>query len=236
MKATKTIRQMIDNALRAILVVTLVLATPPSAGAQSAKANASGPATTAKPQTTAKPAGGPQEGIKVHGHWVIEVRNPDGSLVKRHEFNNALSDLGGKQFLASLLSRSNNILAVGKWIVILEGTDSTGTPGVPLGRIFEPGLINPPGGSNFPFDSSNLVVPPIAPSGKSFTLTGSVTLPAGGTVNKVFTGVGACSFSPCNVTLQFLFTEATLGIPGAPPSAPVAAGQIVQVTVTFSFS
>ncbi|MGB6781339.1 MAG: hypothetical protein WBE36_04720, partial [Terracidiphilus sp.] len=30
--------------------------------------------------TAAKPAGGLHQGIKVHGHWVIEVRNPDGKL------------------------------------------------------------------------------------------------------------------------------------------------------------
>ncbi len=33
----------------------------------------------ASPAQAAKPAGGMGEGIKVHGHWTIEVRNPDGS-------------------------------------------------------------------------------------------------------------------------------------------------------------
>ena len=30
------------------------------------------------------------EGIKVHGHWVIDVRNLDGKLVTHREFENAL--------------------------------------------------------------------------------------------------------------------------------------------------
>ncbi len=63
-----------------------------------------------------KPAGGPSEGIKVHGHWTIEVREPDGTLVSRTEFENALApDMGqgsGAQFLTRLLSRD---AAVGKW-------------------------------------------------------------------------------------------------------------------------
>jgi len=35
-------------------------------------------------------AGGKNEGIKVHGHWVLEIKNPDGSLASRHEFENSL--------------------------------------------------------------------------------------------------------------------------------------------------
>jgi len=30
------------------------------------------------------------EGIQVHGHWTIEVRNPDGSVAERRQFQNAL--------------------------------------------------------------------------------------------------------------------------------------------------
>jgi hypothetical protein len=30
------------------------------------------------------------QGINVHGHWTIEVRNPDGSLIRHVEFENAL--------------------------------------------------------------------------------------------------------------------------------------------------
>src|ERR1035438_8313432 len=50
-------------------------------------------------------ARGKSEGIKVHGHWVIEIRNPDGSLASRHEFENALVTGigGGPTALVSLL-------------------------------------------------------------------------------------------------------------------------------------
>ena len=34
--------------------------------------------------------GAQKEGIKVHGHWTIDIRNPDGTLAQHHEFENAL--------------------------------------------------------------------------------------------------------------------------------------------------
>lgn len=47
-------------------------------------------------------------GIKIHGHWVLEVKNPDGKLVERREFDNSLVTIGsmpsGDQVLAALLS------------------------------------------------------------------------------------------------------------------------------------
>src|SRR5713226_7169875 len=70
------------------------------------------PAPVSKPLTNAEGGaaklerpGGPQEGIKVHGHWVLEVRNPDGSLASRSEFENALVPTTGTNLLAALLTR-----------------------------------------------------------------------------------------------------------------------------------
>src|SRR5262249_34009856 len=37
---------------------------------------------------------GPGDGIKFHGHWTIDVKNPDGSLASHHEFENALIGSG----------------------------------------------------------------------------------------------------------------------------------------------
>jgi hypothetical protein len=51
----------------------------------------------------AAPSSGPREGIHVHGHWVIEVRNPDSTLVDRREFENALTE-NGKKMLVALLN------------------------------------------------------------------------------------------------------------------------------------
>src|SRR3989442_5421961 len=53
-------------------------------------------------QPRAESKGGQVEGIKVHGHWTIEVRNPDGTLVTRREFENGLVGASG---LAQILAR-----------------------------------------------------------------------------------------------------------------------------------
>ena len=53
-----------------------------------------GVASIAAAQTPeARRSGGPQEGIKVHGHWVVEISNPDGTLADRREFENAHSPI-----------------------------------------------------------------------------------------------------------------------------------------------
>jgi hypothetical protein len=66
-------------------------------------------------------AGGPHEGIRVHGHWVIEVRNPDGKVTARREFENAIQP-AGMTYLASLLSGNNS---PGALSVMLNGASST---------------------------------------------------------------------------------------------------------------
>jgi hypothetical protein len=54
-------------------------------------------------QTTGR-TGGPSEGITVHGHWTIEIRHRDGTLVERKEFENALGE-AGPLFLSAFLGR-----------------------------------------------------------------------------------------------------------------------------------
>jgi hypothetical protein len=62
--------------------------------------------------------GGPHEGIKVHGHWTIEVHNPDGTLANHREFENSLDANAGAAALASPLARR---AVGGLWLVTLLG-------------------------------------------------------------------------------------------------------------------
>ncbi len=72
----------------------------PAPAAQVGRANTAGP--------TGRPAAkGQHEGITVHGRWVIEVKNPDGTVTARREFENALQ-FTGEQYLAALLSGNNS--------------------------------------------------------------------------------------------------------------------------------
>jgi hypothetical protein len=55
--------------------------------------------------------------VKVHGHWAIEVHDPDGTLVEHREFENALQGAGPK-ILASIIARKYR---PGYWYVALSG-------------------------------------------------------------------------------------------------------------------
>ena len=66
------------------------------------------------------PAKGQHEGITVHGHWTIEVRNPDGKLVSHTEFENALVQPSGAETLALLLL---DYLPTGGYIVHLADSN-----------------------------------------------------------------------------------------------------------------
>src|SRR5437879_3747133 len=83
------------------LVATTVLVAPmlttmpfASQVATGTDAGAAPPEMEAVPaeQVAAAPAGGPQEGIQVHGAWTIDVREPDGTLVEHREFENAFQN------------------------------------------------------------------------------------------------------------------------------------------------
>jgi hypothetical protein len=52
-------------------------------------------------------AGPDNEGIKVHGDWVITITNPDGTLVRQLEFQNALRS-SGAELLALILSNEED--------------------------------------------------------------------------------------------------------------------------------
>ena len=46
----------------------------------------------------------PAGDIKIHGHWVIDVRNPDGTPAARREFDNAVTTAGGPRSANLLLA------------------------------------------------------------------------------------------------------------------------------------
>src|SRR5262249_24910018 len=48
------------------------------------------------------------EGIKVHGSWMIELRNPDGTVASTHKFENSLV-AGGSTFLVLVLAKQKSV-------------------------------------------------------------------------------------------------------------------------------
>src|SRR6266550_2044697 len=84
----------------------------------------------------------PSQGIKVHGHWVIEVRDADGTLRVRREFENAFQP-EGRRVLAEVLSRT---IPMGGWIIFAAGPGGNLCNALPVSngcRMVEPGSIFP---------------------------------------------------------------------------------------------
>lgn len=146
--------------------------------------------------------------IEVHGHWVIEVRNADGSLHSRSEFQNALH-ADGQRNLADLLGR---VRPMGIWRV----RALVGANGETSFLVTEPGSSTPPSDNVFP----NLTM---ASDGTSVVLQGSFV----SNVNADVTGVVSSIEYPDD-SLAFTHTEIS-------PVA-IANTQTVSVTVTLSFS
>jgi hypothetical protein len=173
----------------------------------------------------------PSDSIKVHGHWVIEVHNPDGSLASHTEFENALVQDSASPFLASLLARN---VSVGFWSITLGGDgvmQPCNNPLDPIGVLPTPCHISEPSAALS--NSQNLGVTVTA---AALRFSGSVTTPRGAAIQYVSTEFVQCgptlnAAASCPDAVSGTFTSRSLAQP-----VPVAAGQIVQVTVTISFS
>jgi hypothetical protein len=172
--------------------------------------------------------GGPQEAIKIRGHWIIEVRNPDGRLVKRSEFDNSLTP-GGSLLLSLLLRREER---PGKWAVALHAAQ---------GRL----LIQESGpdwpGTTNPF--KNLVLTPDANTGAA-VLSGNATaseamdLTAVETINwtcPIELTAAQCAADNPRIPRLFSLTRHELTVGSQTPPVHLDPQQIVQVTVTISF-
>lgn len=236
--------------LAAGLVVSLVLVTP---GGSKVASEVTGPAeqpsaaapaepqpvVAAAQQAAAPSSGVPTEGIKVHGRWTIEVRNTDGTLASRTEFNNALA--GGAN-LSRLLAR---MTSVGKWVVTLMGPPgaTTGPCGSPVSPIASNACLVTESGSGLTaapsvFETLTVSVPGTEePNEGKFVLRGTATARENASVGTVATRFAACAASippstPCNFSSSSAspLTSTTLATPIA-----VSTDQQIQVTVVISF-
>ena len=73
------------------------------------------------------------EGVRVHGHWLLEVKNADGTLADRREFENSLITSGGANYGSQLLVGilSGNITVGPPYLALVE-TPQTDTSTVCL--------------------------------------------------------------------------------------------------------
>jgi hypothetical protein len=171
---------------------------------------------------------GSHEGIKVHGHWTIEVRDPDGTVVTHREFENSYYSVGG--LLPSLLARKNSLGGWAIWMNVAGGR-----------AIF---IVEPivPGSATGASANNNLTVTP-TPSGQ-IILAGSGPALDAGNITLVATLNWLCAADVSPTNCYAATANATISTPGLTnfsgttlsTSVPVLPGQIVQATVTLSFS
>lgn len=206
-------------------------------------------------KSEAKPDDAGHQGIKVHGHWKINIKNPDGTLANTHEFENSLVD--GGALLTYLLVGT---VTPGEFAVRLEATSAI------CGSSSDCLLLETSTGywailyncQSVPAScSSNLNVlagtsgPSSSPTGAGVQLTASIVASSSATLDNVDTAVALC-FSSNNAratvtpsqchgssTLQGgtypsgqvpgLFTQTGVNI-------SVFSGQTIEVYVFLSFS
>jgi hypothetical protein len=252
-------------ALLAVAALALGAASP--SHAQTAP-KAPGPKTGAGATPAAKAApskGGNREGIAVHGHWTIEVRNPDGKVVNHREFENMLSPglgsgAGGASLLAAILGR---VVTPGGWAVLL--TDATSAGQIDINEPGTASVIACVGVAVSCSSSLSVTGPQFGPlgiagnslTGTTFTLTGSGVVPTGfpSPIAYVQTSSFACAPSASPSTCATFSASAPLGsvlyatftarlldgntpagaAAGDPNPVPVIVGQTVAVTVVISF-
>ena len=169
---------------------------------------------------------GLDEGIQVHGDWVIEVRNADGSVAERREFQNAFIG-NAANYLDLVLARN---ASVGEWGLTIIGG------GICVASTFC--FISEVGGTHSwgtPPEATFATLEISAQQNPNeFVLQGNFDALGDGEIAQVHSL--ACFAIPLNLDASacnntFTFTATTLQSP-----VSVTAGQQVLVTVRISFS
>lgn len=198
-------------------------------------------ATTTLDQSTAS------EGLQVHGHWTIEVREADGTVVSQREFDNAL--VHGQFALARILGREKT---AGNWRVHLADNSqlSAVNPCPPTQGLFINTakslacIAEPNDSATSPEITKTLTIsvpkdPNIDPTGATVLLEGTAAAAVNGDITTVETLLNLCQATEnavdcaSNDTFDQSWKVTAAGLS---PSVPVQAGQQIIVTVELSFS
>jgi hypothetical protein len=234
---------------KSVTAVAAVAATPVATSSTSKAAE--------QENETSAPRKPGSEGIKVHGHWVIDVKNPDGTVIEHRDFQNSLQDQG--QLLTLLIS--GYVVTGGYGIVLVGNVCPPVGGGVNTTNCFlpqNPSAINALGECGMPYNCYGGMTLTVnynspTPPANSLVFSGTVTAPQAGTITAVQTAYQTCATSSGssgnpnglsaanpNTCLTAggsdggtvgTFTGTTLS-----PALNLTAGQILQVTVTISFS
>jgi hypothetical protein len=210
----------------------------------------------AKSAEAGKGAGAMQVGLKMHGHWVIDVKNPDGTIVEHRDFENGITN-GGGAFLIGLMSGYVVPGDYGIWMGPASGASPCAAAGPSC--LIVRSLATYPGTfycSSCLCATGLTVTPNFGANGlngpASLVLAGSITANQAGTIGQVETIFSSCAniaFTNSGNPTSMETSSPTACVPQTaqepflgPMSAvgltpvSVANGQIIQVTVTITFS
>jgi len=193
--------------------------------------------------------GSVNQGFRVHGHWVIDIKNPDGTLAQHHEFENMLQG-GGAAYLIGLMA--GYAVNSDAEIFVQANTGPSPCTAAYSGCAIVRSLTTNPGSTtcaNY-FCAATLTTTThqdyAVLANNSIVYSGTVVANQAGTIGTVSTYTATCPTAPIQTTLATVSPAActaqagNIGInalTGATVSTiSVASGQIIQVTVTISFS
>ena len=170
--------------------------------------------------------------ISVHGHWMIQVRDPDGTLVNSQEFDNALTGQGVTS-LVHFLGRTNS---VGGWILYVGCTTAEDSPWSTTqnlqgwGAIYESSIDT----EEWVYAFNNLTLS-IDDNVPKLTLSGTAIAEKDGIIDEVYSAVERLDPSlppsnPYNSQIS-MFSHTTLE-----QDINVSAVQYVFVSVQITFS
>jgi len=134
------------------------------------------------------PNSGNHQGIKVHGHWILQVKNADGTLGERREFDNSLVHEatlpGGDTLLAGLISGNMSVGVPAIGFLTTTTIPSSGGFDISNDCYGTQCFIYYPQGSSFfthmqVYTETGLVSTlSIAPGGVQWVLSGNYVVPA----------------------------------------------------------
>jgi hypothetical protein len=198
------------------------------------------PVSQEEPKATKKDDASHQ-GITVHGHWIIDVRNPDGTLAEHRDFENSLV---GANTMVGLLYGN---YVTSDFMVYLTGT--TPPCNVTAGNYCDivhnlsvaPALYRCGG---VDYCVTGLTITPTFGDSPALVFAGNMTATQAGSISTVGTMQGLCgnsngtlttvSPSSCNAG-NSPYGYGALTQTGITAIA-IISGQIIQVTVTITFS
>jgi hypothetical protein len=229
--------------LAVLLLVSTVLGgcAKPTESAAPATADNLIVSNAAAPAIESPTPGSPQEGIKIHGHWTIEVKNLDGTLAERREFENALTPEGrGSIMLISILSRQKSM---GGWVINLGEDYKDDGPWMLGDFSTKAAILESSYAGAYQYAYRNLTIETNtnlnSPDVGKMTLKGTATAAQSGQFKRVATFfhtldpniLPSPDYPGNSATSMYPFTFKDLDVP-----IVLTAGQQISVTVNISFS